>query len=263
MLPLRAFVRFALVMGVAFVTGLSAVDPAVAGPVVGPLADVVFGNLGPSGTTALTTSAHLIESPREGPEPGELVSTSVAMAFVTGSQGPWQLGDLLRVGIGSPTNSPSPFAVIVEDNDGSPWEGNTVAVYSLAEESLTTTGLYDFTRLFADPLEASSTYWLIVADDAFEASSFNWYDNEAGDFPEAQNGSGWTFVGTKISFDVGASWQDYNAGRTAAFSMTVVPEPASSCMGLGGLACSGYFGWRRCKRRRPVCLIRVPINPQA
>lgn len=237
-------------MGVASVMGLTAIDPALAGPVVGPLTDVVFGNLGASGTNALTTSAHVIESLREGPEPGELVSTSVAMAFVTGPQGPWQLGDLLRVGIGSPTNSPSPFAVIVEDNEGSPWAGNTVAVYFLGEESLTTTGFYDFTRLFADPLEASTIYWLIVADDAPEASSFNWYDNGAGAFPDAQNGSGWAFVGTKISLDVGATWQDYAAGRTAAFSIAVVPEPASSCMGLAGLACSGYVGWRRCRRRR-------------
>jgi hypothetical protein len=248
MSPPRVLLVAALVTGVACVAGLTGIDPAVAGPVTGPLSDIVFGNLGASGTTALTTTGHLIESPRPGEEPEELVSTSVAMAFVTGSQGPWQLGDRLRVGIGSPTNSPVPFAVIVEDNDGSPWEGNTVALYYLAEESLTTTGVYDFTRLFADPLEASSTYWLIVADDAFEASSFNWYDNEAGAFPEAQNGSGWTFVGTKISFDVGESWQDYNAGRTAAFSMTVVPEPSTYCMALAGLACGGYSLFRRRKR---------------
>jgi hypothetical protein len=78
---------------------------------------------------------------------------------------------------------PSPFAVIVEDNEGNPWAGNTVAVYFLGEESLTTTGFDDFTRLFADPLEASTIYWLIVADDAPEESSFNWYDNGAGAFP--------------------------------------------------------------------------------
>jgi hypothetical protein len=246
---MRVLVRSALVTGIAFVAGLTAVDPALAGPVIGPLPDVVFGNLGATGTNALTTSAHVIESPREGPEPSELVSKSMAMAFVTGSQGPWHLGDLLRVGIGNPTNGPSPFAVIVEDNGGSPGEGNTVAMYFLGEEPITTTGFYDFTRLFADPLEASTTYWLIVADDAPEPSSYDWYDNEAGAFPEAQNGSGWEFVGTKISLDFGATWQDYSDGRTAAFSIALVPEPASSCMGLAGLACSGYIGWRRYRRR--------------
>ena len=215
----------------------------MAGPVTDPLPDIVLGNLGALGTDALdATSSHLIEN-------ATLSDALMALSFVTGSDGLWQLGNVLRLGIGSPTDNPVPFALIVADADGNPDLENTpVALYVMGEEeSVTTTGLYDLTRVFAGPLQASSTYWLYVVDDG-DGSSFRWYDNQAEASPIAANDSGWSFGGAKRSLDGGSTWEDYSAGRTAAFSIAAVPEPATSCMALAGLACGGFSMWRRRKR---------------
>ncbi len=223
-------------------------DPALADPVTIPLPDVAFGNLGGSGTDALGgLSADLIESGTGG--------TQIAMSFVTGSTGPWQLSGL-RLGIGSPTNNPVPFALITPDDAGNPLMSTVAALFYIPGElnSVTTTGFYDFTLAFGAELQPSTTYWLVVGDDSPTSSSFGWYDNAAGVFPTAQNDSGWTFDMTKVSLDGGSTWGDYSDGNAAAFSITVapVPEPSSYAMALAGLACGGWHLRRRRRAAREV-----------
>jgi formylglycine-generating enzyme required for sulfatase activity len=217
-------------------------EPALAGPVSGPMADVVFGNLGASGNNALgglSTSA--IDAGPDG--------TRIAVSFVTGSDGPWTLGSL-RLGIGSPTNDPVPFALITGDDGGTPSLSTVAAFYSIPGEgsSITTTGFYDFTPTFAAELQASTTYWLFVGNDSPEASSFGWYGNAAAASPTAQNDSGWSFGATKISFDGGSTWGGYSAGNSVAFSIAAVPEPSTYALTLAGIACAGWHVTRRQKR---------------
>jgi formylglycine-generating enzyme required for sulfatase activity len=218
-------------------------EPVLAGPVSGPMADVVFGNLGASGNNALgglSTSA--IDAGPDG--------TRIAVSFVTGSDGPWPLGSL-RLGIGSPTNDPVPFAFITGDDGGVPSMSTVAAFYYIPGEgnSVTTTGLYDFTLASAAELQASTNYWLFVGDDSPNASSFGWYGNAAAVSPTAQNDSGWSFGATKISFDGGSTWGGYSAGNSVAFSIAAVPEPSTYALTLAGIACAGWHVARRQKTR--------------
>jgi hypothetical protein len=216
-------------------------DHVLADPVTDPLSDVVFGNLGVSGTNALGgLSTNLIESGPSG--------TRIAMSFVTGSAGPWQLGGL-RLGIGSPTSRPVPFALITEDDAGNPLMSAIAAFYYRpGDGNYTTTGSYDFTPAFDAELQPSTTYWLFVGDDSTDPSSFGWYDNAAAESPTAQNDSGWSFGATKVSLDGGSTWDGYSAGNSVAFSITAVPEPSTWAMGLAGIACAGWGAFRRRKR---------------
>jgi len=224
-------------------------EPVLAGPVSGPMADVVFGNLGASGNNALgglSTSA--IDA-----GPG---GTRIAVSFVTGSDGPWPLGSL-RLGIGSPTNDPVPFALITGDDGGVPSMSTVAAFYSIPGEgnSITTTGFYDFIPAFAAELQASTTYWLFVGNDSPDASSFGWYGNAAAASPTAQNDSGWSFGATMISFDGGSTWGGYSAGNSVAFSIAAVPEPSTYALAIAGITCAGWHVFLRlgspgrCQRR--------------
>lgn len=231
----------ALVAGVACVTLLFGSNHGLADPVTSPMADVVFGNLGASGTSAVgTTSASVIGNQGDS-------SIRMAVSFVTGSGGPWQLSGVLRLGLGSAANDPVPFALIMSDNAGS--LSDPVAMYDGSSPSITTTGLYDFTLVFGDQLQASTNYWLFLGDDSpSQTASFDWYVNAAEASPAAQNDSGWSFGGAKISLDGGQTWENYSAGSTAAFSIAAVPEPSTYCMALAGLACGGFSIWQRRKR---------------
>jgi hypothetical protein len=234
--PVRLLLA-ALVTAAACVTGLIGIHPALAGPVTDPMPDVVLGNLGASGTNALNlSSSHTMTN-----------DIRMAMSFVTGSDGPWQVSGL-RLGIGNPSSNSAPYAFITSDDAGNPDPASPVAMYTLAEGgSITSAGLYDFSLVFGGALQASTNYWLFVGED-YPSSSFDWYDNAAEAAAVAQNASGWSFGATKVSLDGGSTWAAYGAGSIAAFSVAAVPEPSSACIALAGLACGGYGMWRRRNR---------------
>jgi hypothetical protein len=171
----------------------------------------------------------------------------MAMSFVTGADGPWQLSSL-RLGIGNPSSNSWPYAFITSDDAGNPNPSSPIAMYTMGEgSSITAAGLYDFSLLFGGQLQASTSYWLFVAED-YPSSSFDWYDNAVAAYPSVQNDSGWSFGVTKVSFDGGSTWAAFSAGSKAAFSIAAVPEPSTCIMALAGLACGGFSMWRRRKR---------------
>ena len=228
-----------LVVGAACFIGLTGRDAALAVPVATPLPGVVFGNLGATGTNALDTGSWTTIG-RDGSN-----EVRMAISFKTGPDGPWLLSDMLRLGLGNPTGSPAPFALIMADDAGSP--SNPVAMYDGAAASVSTAGHYDFTKVFGGALTASTDYWLLVGD-AGELSSFSWYANGVEGEATDANHSKWILAGTEISLDRGLTWAEYAAGGTAAFSIAVVPEPSTYCMALAGIACGGFSMWRRRKR---------------
>lgn len=226
----------AVLVSAAWLMGLTGVDTALADPVTAPLPGVVFGNLGATGTNALDTGfATLIG--HDGSQ-----EIRMAISFQTGPDGPWTLSDLLRLGVGNPTGTLAPFAVIAADDAGTP--SSPVARYEGSAASVSTAGLYDFTKVYGGELTASTVYWLLVGD-AGESSSFSWYANGAGSEASDANHSKWILADSRLSLDRGLTWQPYAAGRTAAFSIAVVPEPSTVAAALGGLACGGFSMWRR------------------
>jgi hypothetical protein len=98
-------------------------------------------------------------------------------------------------------------------------------------------------------LTSGSSYWVVVS--TTETSGlFNWSFNNEGDFPTAQNSSGYSAMSpvTMASTDSGASWSTSGVNRPASISITAVPEPSSIVLaGLGVLA-AGYQLRRRMKR---------------
>lgn len=188
-----------LVVGAACFIGLTGRHAALAAPVATPLPGVVFGNLGATGTNALDTGSWTTIG-RDGSD-----EVRMAISFKTGPDGPWQLSNALRLGVGSPTGGAVPFALIVADDAGTP--ANTVATYDGAAASVATAGLYDFTKVSGGELTASTVYWLLVSD-AGESSSFNWYANGARVEPDDSTHDDWILCGTKLSLDRGQTWAE-------------------------------------------------------
>jgi hypothetical protein len=96
---------------------------------------------------------------------------------------------------------------------------------------------FPFTRLTLSP---NTTYW------AIPAVGLSWYRNQAETAPTAQNGSGYSYVGTLITATGGGSYSPVNGGYS--ISINAVPEPASIGLMALGAAGLGITAIRRMRR---------------
>jgi hypothetical protein len=187
-------------------------------------AQVVYGNLGSSGTDALgptNTDITLSVWPVQGFSTG--TSTDLDVQSVT-------------MGLFYDNSNTLPFTVSLY-NDASGQPGTLLATSSQVNVGSNDRYTFPFTGLTLSP---GTAYW------ARPAVGLSWYRNLAESAPTAQNGSGYTFVDTLITTNGGSSYSTVNPGY--AISVNAVPEPASiGLMALGavGLAATALRRSRR------------------
>jgi hypothetical protein len=198
-------------------------------------ADIVFGNLGASGTNALNPSTN-----------ASITDVNwLAHGFTVGGTNTV----LSSVTLGLYDNSNTVARVqLFASGSGSVPSGLPLATLTQTVSSLTPARMtFSFSPSLS--LTSGSSYWVVVS--TTETSGlFNWSFNNEGDFPTAQNSSGYSALSpvTMASTDSGASWSTSGVNRPASISITAVPEPSSIVLaGLGVLA-AGYQLRRRMKR---------------
>lgn len=193
-----------------------------------PTTNVVFGNLGTTGTNALSPGLSVGISP----------SLSVAHGFtVTGSSSLV----LQKVTLGLADNDSTTAQVAIHLDDGTGQPGFTAIETRSAAVSSNTPNLqtFDFGNL---NLTNGSSYWVVVSAPDI-GSLFNWALNNAFLPPTAQNGSDWTYTSTKSL--AGFSWSDGSSYSTASISVQAVPEPTTYAMAAAGIVAAGLARWRR------------------
>jgi hypothetical protein len=195
-------------------------------PAVGK-GEVVFGNLGPTGTATLSTQNTDITT-----------LDKYAAAFTTGTAGlsPLRLTSITLGLFHSETQS-LPFTLsIYNDDNGGP---GSIA-FTSQPATIGDVALYEF--MFENQaLSANTTYWILPN------SGLSWYrTNFSPRTPVAYNNSGYTFSGYGESIDGGSTWG--SDIFEVSFSISAVPEQGT--LPLAGIGLVGA-GWavRRMRRR--------------
>jgi hypothetical protein len=198
-------------------------------------AEVVFGNLGPTGTNAIDEDNNSIVTS----------SNFRAHGFVVG--GTNRVLQSIALGLESDV-SISARVQIFADSSGSP----TGSALGTATEQVTISSATLYTFAFPNLLlDESSTYWAVVS--ALSAGNLSWSYNAAAAVPGPQNGSGYTFVGTLTSSNAGSSWGGLSTSgfnTYPAMSISAVPEPSTYVLAATAL---GLCGIAAARRRRAGC----------
>ncbi len=194
-------------------------------------AEVVFGNLGVSGTNALGTTSTDIES-----------GSWIAQGFNTGTSTFLSL-ESVTLGLFGTDAGTIPLTVGI-------WSGATPTTLEVTSSptSVGDIGRYAFS-FPSFTLLPSTTYWVV-------ANGGSWYFNTGSPAaPQGQNASGYTYVDTLESSAIGASpagpWTD--EGTPVRYSVSVVsavPEPSALSLGLASLGCVALAGWARSRKRK-------------
>lgn len=191
-------------------------------------ADVVFGNLGTSGTGALGGT-----NTDFGPvDTGEL---ALAQGFNTGTS---SLRDIQSVTLGlfvtNSGTSENRTVSIYTDSAGSPGS----ILYTSQAVPVGNTGTYTFPFSNAS-LSASTPYWIVPSGPA------SWYLNTPDSTPAGLNSSGYSYTGTKRELPSGG-WTTPSPNLTSySVSVAAVPEPSAIALSGIGIASALYAMRRR------------------
>lgn len=187
-------------------------------------ADIVFGNLGASGTGALGTTNTDI---------GPTIGNYLAQGFTASTP----LLSITSISLGLFGDGSIPTTVsIFADNFGQP------AVSPLFTSGTVTVGekgTYEFNFSGAN-LTNGSTYWVVPQGDV------SWYLNSPGSAPVEQNSSGYAFVNTQENIG-GGGWTAAGSNRYSVSVVATVPEPSTYALAALGL---GLAGLMRARRRK-------------
>lgn len=173
---------------------------------------VVFGNLGSSASDPLSPTANTQVSS----------SSWLAHGFTVGGTNTYL--NVVSLGI---YGSGSATASLYSSSAGSPGSLITSVTQSIVNLSNPALQAFDFGGL---SLTNASSYWIVLR--GASGTPFNWAFNDNGDFPTAQNSSGWSPLSpvTKSSANSGSSWTTSGVNRPASISITAsstAPEPAA------------------------------------
>jgi hypothetical protein len=184
-------------------------------------ADVVFGNLGASGTAA-------IGSTNTDYGPGDSAELSLAQGFSVGSSSTNLDVQSVKVGLFATSSGSVPLTVaIYSDNSGVPGS----ALFTSGTVNVGNTGVYTF-PFSGVSLNTSTSYWIVPQGPA------SWYLNDDDTSPAGQNSSGYARTSTKRnSPSVGWTTPSPNLSSYSV-SINAVPEPSTLALaGLGMAAC--------------------------
>jgi hypothetical protein len=207
---------------------------------VGPAqADIVFGNLGATGSGGIATSG------------GSTMSTQLrAIGFTTAGTNLVLNSATLGLNVSS-AGSADIRLDLYNQVSGDP--GLSLANTTQTVNANTLNQPITFTLNYT--LSAGTSYY-IVAQKTGGAGLAQWRAPDPGSAPKGLNGSGWLSLAgqtVRTSGDGGVTWAGQGQGNSSAISLTAtttpIPEPgtwAAMAILAGGAA---YAGWRR--RQRP------------
>jgi hypothetical protein len=195
-------------------------------------ADVVFGNLGPTGAGAISDSGSDF-----GPSAASL--KVLAQGFTTGSNTDFLTLQSVVLGAFYDNFVTENLTVGLYSNGGGNNPGTLLATSS--PTSVGAKGKYTFG--FSDyELSATTSYWIVPQ---FDVDWF-WYINDAETQPEQQNSSGYGYLGTRRSNGtIAGTWS--NTSQPYSLSVNAVPEPGTIGLAIAGICAGGVALARRRK----------------
>jgi len=204
-----------------------------------PLTDVVFGNMGSSGTNALDSgNVAQIGSTTQGDS-----GNRFAVPFTTGADADFLKLTSITLGLGDISPFSTAILNVVADNAGAP-TGSSLATQSLEVQA---NGLYTF-GLGLVQLTANTTYWVTLeAQNADAPNFFSWLRGDVPGSPVGVNGSGYTFPGGGRRSQNGGAWTVNAGADTLSISVSAVPEPSTYALAAVGLGVAGFVRTRRRK----------------
>ena len=183
--------------------------------------DVVFGNLGSSGTNTVGAFNGDVGT---GSDPFLLA----AQGFTAASPNlTLQSVDLWLFSTGT-----SASVGIYSDNAGVPGS----LLFASNSQAISNKSLYSFSFSGAT-LASGSSYWIVPQT----LGEISWYLTPAA--PTQQNSSGYSFLGA--SQDSGSGWTSIDATDTFSVSVKAVPEPSTFALAGIAIAAAGLMRWRR------------------
>ncbi len=206
-------------------------------------AEVVFGNLGNSGTSSLGSS---VTDFGNNP-PITNLTQRLAQGFTTGASSEYLTVQSITLGLfaATPPASTIDMTVGIYANDGG--KPASSASFTSSSVSIGDTGRYvfGFTNTVLDP---STPYWIIPST----ASTGSWVENFSSTAPTARNGSGYGYLEALRFGDFDeegppVAWYSAPTKQGLAVSITAVPEPSTYAMAAIGAGVAGLLGWRRRK----------------
>lgn len=181
-----------------------------------PITNVVFGNLGSSGTNSVGSFSGDIS----------IGGNSLAQGFTAASP---KL-TVQSVSLWLSGSSSSTTVRIFNSDGGQP--GDPVAISG--SQTVGAKGLYQFS-FSGTELTNGTNYWIVPN------GNVSWY--LAGSAPTEQNASGYSFTGALERPQFG-SWQTAGT-NTMSVSINAVPEPSSYALAAIGFGIAGFVRWRR------------------
>ena len=180
-------------------------------------AEVVFGNLGATGSGALggTNTDY---------GPGDVGELALAQGFNTGTS---SLLNIQSVTVGLFSGTSANLSVsIYSDSSGSPGS----LLFGSQPALVGNTGIYTFSFSGAPSLLASTSYWVVPEGPA------SWYLNALDTTPAGLNSSGYSYTGTKRN-QPSVGWTTPSP-NLSTYSVSVVAVPEPPALVLAGIAVS-------------------------
>jgi hypothetical protein len=201
-------------------------------------AEIVFGNLGATGSNGISTSGGT----------GLTSTTWRAIGFTAG--GTNLVLNTATIGLSTTANGTAVFQLdLYSNNAGTPG----ISLFSTQQFLAANTAAQQFTFTLNQTLTAGESYWIVGqrVGGTGNSSTLSWRAPLAGAVvPTAQNASGWANLGNitgRTSTDDGATWGATGNGSSSAISLTASPIPEPGTWAAMAIFASGaaYAGWRR------------------
>ena len=203
----------------ALVTCLVALGVLTAGSARVATAEVVFGNLGTSGTGAITNT---------NTDVGPTAGFNIAQSFTAASPNL----NVASITLGLFGDGTSTTVGIFSDNSGEPAAS---PLFTSSAVTVGAKGLYSF-GFSGATLTAGLNYWV------YPLANVSWYT--AGTAPVEENSSGYAFNATEENGGLG--WFPAGSNRYSV-SVSAVPEPSTYALAALGLGVAGFVRARRRK----------------